>query len=57
MINNVFESTWSEAAMLHLMYYTGFWMEGLNKTMISVITEDLNPRPPEYEAGLRTSRP
>jgi hypothetical protein len=47
----------------NLKYYPGIHLEGLRKTT-EILTHDsrspgrdLNPEPPEYEAGLLTTRP
>jgi hypothetical protein len=46
-----------------LRYYPSIFLEGLRKTMKNLSqdnqsqTQYLNPRPPEYEAGVLTIRP
>jgi hypothetical protein len=48
---------------LILRYYPGICLEGLRKTTKCLgqdswsLGQDLNPEPPEYEAGMLTIRP
>jgi hypothetical protein len=48
---------------LILMYYSGIRLEGLSKTTLNLSQgsrspmRDLNPGPPEYEAGVLTTGP
>jgi hypothetical protein len=61
-MNDELERIWKEAVVAHLRYYPGICLMGLRKTMKTLSYDslssgrDLNPTPPEYEAGVQNNQ-
>jgi hypothetical protein len=62
-VSNEFERMWKKRSWPNLRYYSGICLEGLRKTTKNLSQDsrspgrDLDPGPPEYEAGVLTTRP